>query len=175
MSETGSLVQRVGALAAGPARKAETSTLKPRSIAFGVFELDVATLELRKEGRLIHLRHQPVRVLRLLIERVGQLVTRAEITDTLWPDAEVDVDVEQGVNHCMKEIRAALGDRPDSPRFIQTLPRRGYRFLMEVRDIAASSGASTAPRPSISRDPADKRAEPLPEDPDQSLSDGRFE
>lgn len=112
------------------------ATLKPKAriLAFGVFELDVSTAELRKQGRLIHLRWQPVRVLVMLLERAGALVTRREITGALWPD-DLDVDVEQGLNHCMKEIRAALGDRAESPRYVQTLPRRGYRFLGEVRDL----------------------------------------
>ena len=97
-------------------------------LAFANFELDVTTGELRREGRLIHLRPQAVAVLRLLLERAGALVTRYEITNALWPE-DLDVDVEQGLNHCMKEVRAALNDRAESPRFIQTLPRRGYRFL----------------------------------------------
>ena len=175
MSETGSSVQRVGVLAVEPSRKAEVSTARPESVAFGVFELDATTGELRKEGRLIRLRHQPVRVLRLLLGRAGQLVTRAEITETLWPDDEVDVDVEQGVNHCLKEIRAALGDRPDSPRFIQTLPRRGYRFLMEVRAVGAAPKATPDPAAARERGPADEPGRVPPEEPDQSLSDGRFE
>jgi len=111
---------------------------RPRLLTFGVFELDTTTGELRKEGRLIHLRHQPVGVLRMLLDRAGELVTRREITEALWPE-DIDVDVEQGLNHCMKEIRAALGDRPESPRFIQTLPRRGYRFLVDVHDGRDSS------------------------------------
>lgn len=120
-------------------------------LCFSNFELDVATGELRREGRLIHLRPQAVGVLRLLLEKSGGLVTRQEITSVLWPD-DVDVDVEQGLNHCMKEVRAAIGDRPDSPRFIQTLPRRGYRFLGGVyRRIPAATAArpeSQAPLPS---------------------------
>lgn len=112
---------------------ATTVRPRPQLLRFGTFELDVTTGELRKEGRLIHLRHQPVQVLRLLLERSGGLVTRREITSALWPD-DLDVDVEQGLNHCMKEIRAALGDRAESPRFVQTLPRRGYRFVAEVHD-----------------------------------------
>ncbi|MBK5256548.1 MAG: winged helix-turn-helix domain-containing protein [Vicinamibacteria bacterium] len=131
---------------------------KPQIFRFGIFELDVTTGELRRDGRLIHLRHQPAQVLRLLLERAGTLVTRTEITGALWPD-DLDVDVEQGLNHCMKEIRAALGDRSESPRFVQTLPRRGYRFLGEVHDYrpqcreeslakeAAEERAPVAPRP----------------------------
>jgi DNA-binding winged helix-turn-helix (wHTH) protein len=104
---------------------------EPSILRFGIFELHVATGELRKEGRLVHLRHQSVGVLTLLLLRAGELVTRHEITSAIWPD-DIDIDVEQGLNHCMKEIRVALNDRPESPRFIQTLPRRGYRFLVDV-------------------------------------------
>ncbi len=134
---------------------------RPRLLAFGVFELDTSTGELRKEGRLIHLRHQPVGVLRMLLEKAGELVTRRELTDALWPDG-IDVDVEQGLNHCMKEIRAALGDRPESPRFIQTLPRRGYRFLVGVhegRDARAlpepppEEGGGAEPEPAAAATP----------------------
>ena len=140
---------------------------RPRLFTFGVFELDAITGELRREGRLVRLRHQPVTVLRRLLEHAGDLVTRRELTEALWPD-DVDVDVEQGLNHCMKEIRAALGDRPDSPRFIQTLPRRGYRFLLEVR------ADSREPRVIIEPAPSPKTALPDP-DADPGLIDGRFE
>ena len=98
----------------------------------------------------------------MLAERSGELVTRAEITDALWPQ-DLDVDVEQGLNHCIKEIRAALGDKAESPRYVQTLPRRGYRMLAEVQGLrglppaapsdemrveaeAAGSGHREAPR-----------------------------
>ncbi len=126
---------------------------RPRLLAFGVFELDTSTGELRKEGRLIHLRHQPVGVLRMLLEKAGELVTRRELTDALWPDG-IDVDVEQGLNHCMKEIRAALGDRPESPR--------GYRFLVGVhegRDARAlpepppEEGGGAEPEPAAAATP----------------------
>ena len=136
-------------------------------LAFANFELDVTTGELRREGRLIHLRPQAVAVLRLLLERAGALVTRYEITNALWPE-DLDVDVEQGLNHCMKEIRAALGDSPESPRFIQTLPRRGYRFLLEVR------ADSREPRAILEPAPSPRTALPDP-DADPGLIDGRFE
>jgi len=103
---------------------------------FGVFDLDTKTGELRKEGRLVHLRNQPFQVLSVLLDRAGELVTRDEIKAALWAD-NVDVDVEQGLNYCVKEIRSALGDNADAPRFIQTLPRRGYRFLADVRRAGA--------------------------------------
>ena len=148
----------------------------PRLLTFGVFELDAKTGELRKEGRLLHLRHQPVNVLRLLLERPGDLVTRHEITEALWPD-DVDVDVEQGLNHCMKEIRAALGDSPDSPRFIQTLPRRGYRFLPEVHASGRNPGGPAPdPPPPPPLEPSRPRRVPVDDpDADPGLGDGRFE
>jgi DNA-binding winged helix-turn-helix (wHTH) protein len=133
MSDFPDPVQRVGVTVA--AFNDERDGARPRRVVFrfGIFELDVRTGELRKQGRLVHLRHQPVNVLRMLLERPGDLVTRRDITTALWPD-DVDIDVEQGLNHCMKEIRAALGDRHDSPRFIETLSRRGYRFLGDVHE-----------------------------------------
>lgn len=109
---------------------------------FGVFDLDTKTGELRKGGRLVHLRNQPFQVLSLLLERAGDLVTRDEIKAALWAD-NVDVDVEQGLNYCVKEIRSALGDNAESPRFIQTLPRRGYRFLGDVRRVGAPDRPET--------------------------------
>ncbi|MEO8501620.1 MAG: winged helix-turn-helix domain-containing protein, partial [Vicinamibacteria bacterium] len=123
MTEIVSPLQRVGVVERIFEPRVVAMRPRPRLLTFGVFELDTTTGELRKEGRLIHLRHQPVGVLRMLLEKAGELVTRREITEALWAD-DIDVDVEQGLNHCMKEIRAALGDRPESPRFIQTLPRR---------------------------------------------------
>jgi len=167
MSETASPVQRVGVRERDFEALMAPAPPRPRLLTFGVFELDAVTGELRREGRLVRLRHQPAIVLRLLLERAGDLVTRRELTEALWPD-DVDVDVEQGLNHCMKEIRSALGDRPDSPRFIQTLPRRGYRFLLEVRTDGREARVIIEPAP------PPKTALPDP-DADPGLIDGRFE
>ena len=109
---------------------------------FGVFDLDTKTGELRREGRRVHLRNQPFQVLSVLLDRAGDLVTREEIKTSLWAD-NVDVDVEQGLNYCIKEIRSALGDNAEAPRFIQTLPRRGYRFMGDVRRVGASNRPET--------------------------------
>ena len=146
-AEIAAAVSRLQSLGAGKAARpgsesSERPATHPRILRFGIFELDTRTLELRREGRLIHLRLQSVQVLKLLLERSGELVTRGEITDALWPD-DVDVDVEQGLNHCVKEIRVALGDTPDAPRYLQTLPRRGYRMLVGVQEIR-DSGADAA-------------------------------
>ncbi|MEO8359621.1 MAG: winged helix-turn-helix domain-containing protein [Vicinamibacteria bacterium] len=98
---------------------------------FGIFELDTRTGELRKEGRLVRLRNQPFKVLCMLLDRAGELVSRDAIKGALWADT-VDVDVEQGLNYCVKEIRSTLGDNAESPVYVQTLPRRGYRFMATV-------------------------------------------
>ena len=100
-------------------------------IRFGVFELNVTTEELRKSGTLIRLAPQPLKLLALLARRSGQVVTREEIQKTLW-GGETYVDFEQGMNHCVKQIRNALSDSADTPLYIETVPRRGYRFLAPV-------------------------------------------
>src|SRR5215831_18925358 len=100
-------------------------------LVFGGFELNAATGELRQKGDLVRLAPQPFRVLELLVRRGGDLVTRAEIRAHVWA-GDTFVDFEQGLNFCIRQIREVLGDTADAPRFIETLPRRGYRFLMPV-------------------------------------------
>jgi Tol biopolymer transport system component/DNA-binding winged helix-turn-helix (wHTH) protein len=100
-------------------------------LRFGVIELDLKTGELRKAGTLIHLPPQPFKILALLASRPGQLVTREEIQQQIW-GSETFVDFELGLNAAIKSIRDVLGDNPEAPRYIQTLPRRGYRFVYPV-------------------------------------------
>ena len=100
-------------------------------LRFGVFELDTATWELRKSGSLVKLQPEPFKVLWLLASHAGQLVTREEICKKLWGD-ETFVDFEHGLNTCIAQIRDVLGDDAKSPHFIETLPRRGYRFVATV-------------------------------------------
>jgi DNA-binding winged helix-turn-helix (wHTH) protein len=106
-------------------------------LRFDVFELDARTLELRRRGVPVALRPQPARLLAYMAERPGVLVTREELRAALWP-AGTFVRFDQGLNSCMRQVRAALGDRPERPRFIETLTRRGYRFLMPVSKSVAS-------------------------------------
>src|SRR5215475_1797733 len=101
-------------------------------IRFGEFEIDTAAGELRKSGQLVSLPPQPFRVLALLVRRAGQPVTREEIREEIWGDQTV-VDFERGLNFAINKIRSALGDSADSPTYIQTLPRRGYRFVCHVQ------------------------------------------
>lgn len=124
---------------------------------FGVFDFNAATLELHKrdthgDERAVRLRPQSLKLLKLLVARPGQLLTRDEINRQLW-EGDVYVDFEQGVNHCVKQLRAALGDSADTPRFIETLPRRGYRFIAPVEQVAdAAPPDSDASRRNRSHD-----------------------
>ena len=99
---------------------------------FGVFEVDLRARELRKQGLKIKLQEQPFQVLVLLLQHAPELVTRNELKNKLWP-ADTFVDFDQGVNKAITKIREALGDSADNPRFIETLPRRGYRFISPVQ------------------------------------------
>lgn len=111
----------------------------PGVLRFGPFELHPGPGELRHHGDLVKLAPQPLKVLEILVGRSGHIVTRTEIRDHVWC-GDTFVDFEQGLNFCIRQIREALGDTADAPRFIETLPRRGYRFLMPV----SSSGARQA-------------------------------
>ncbi len=122
--------------AAPPVPQADSAAL----LRFGLFELDRAAGELRREGRVVRLQPQPFKILVLLATRSGQVVTREEIRREVWGE-ETFIDFDQGLGFCLTQIRAALGDSAQAPRYIQTLPRRGYRFLLPVeaepRPVAA--------------------------------------
>src|ERR1700748_2455389 len=105
-----------------------------RRYRFGVFEADATTAELRRKGVRIKLHSQPFQVLVMLLERPGELLTREEISRELWPDGTF-VDYEHGVNSAVNRIREALGDTASNPRFVETLARRGYRFVAPVERI----------------------------------------
>src|SRR4026209_1628622 len=100
-------------------------------LRFSSFELDLPSGELRKAGVLVGLQEQSLKVLVELLERPGDLVTREQLRQRLWPNGTF-VDFEHGLNAVINRLRAALGDSADSPRFIQTVPRRGYRFIGPV-------------------------------------------
>ena len=142
----------------------------PSSLRFGDFLLDPKGGELRKAGHRIKLQPQPFKVLSILASRPGEAVTREEIQQQVW-GGETFVDFERGLNVCVQQIRAALGDDPDRPRFVETLPKRGYRFLASVErvegtDTAARSisyaqgadGASVAVASAVSRGSAARRS-----------------
>src|SRR5215467_1815412 len=99
-------------------------------IRFSTFEVDLWAYELRKGGLRLKLTGQPFQVLAILLEQPGTVVTREEFQKRLWPDTFVDVD--HNLNTAINKIREALGDSSENPRFVETLPRRGYRFIAEV-------------------------------------------
>jgi DNA-binding winged helix-turn-helix (wHTH) protein len=111
-----------------------------RRYRFGTFEADAATGELRRQGLRVKLNAQPFQVLLMLLERPGALLTREEISAELWPDGTF-VDYEHGVNSAVNRIREAIGDSASNPRFIETLARRGYRFIAPVEQIAGNGAA----------------------------------
>src|ERR1700693_246440 len=103
----------------------------PAILRFSVFEVDVRAGEVRKQGVRIKLQEQPFQVLTILLHRPGEVVTREELRSQIWP-ADTFVDFDNSLNTSINKLREALGDSADSPRFIQTLPRRGYRFIAPV-------------------------------------------
>src|SRR6266849_10119367 len=106
-------------------------TQAPTILRFGVLEVDVRAGELRRQGVRIKLQEQPFQVLTQLLKRPGEVVTREELRAQLWP-SDTFVDFDNGLNTSINKLREALGDSADSPRFIETLPRRGYRFIAPV-------------------------------------------
>ncbi|MEO8127124.1 MAG: winged helix-turn-helix domain-containing protein, partial [Bryobacteraceae bacterium] len=104
------------------------------SLRFDVFQLDVGTRELRRHGSLIRLQDKPFELLKLLLETPGEAVSREVICRRLW-GSETFVEFDDSLNHAVRKLREALGDSVDAPRFIETLPRQGYRFLGDLQFI----------------------------------------
>ena len=121
-----------------------------RVIRFGVFEVDLRAGELRNSGLKIKLQEQPFQVLEMLLRRPGDVVTREELQKAVWP-ADTFVDFDRGLNKAVNKIREALGDSADNPRLVETLPRRGYRFIAPV-DVDA--GAEPSPGPANAGPPS---------------------
>jgi DNA-binding winged helix-turn-helix (wHTH) protein len=109
-----------------------------RLIRFGIFEVDLRAGEVYEHGVRTKLQQQPFQVLAMLLEHAGDVVTREELRHRLWPE-DTFVDFDQGLNKAVKKIRQALGDSPNSPRFIETLPKRGYRFIASVESRKETS------------------------------------
>jgi Tol biopolymer transport system component/DNA-binding winged helix-turn-helix (wHTH) protein len=118
----------------------------PSLFRFGVFELDGRTGELRKHGVRLKIQDQPFQVLQVLLERPGELVSREELQSKIWAH-DTFVDFDQSLNRAINKVREALGDAAGAPRFIETLPRRGYRFIAPVESPAEPGPIEAAPRP----------------------------
>jgi len=118
-------------------------------VRFGTFEVNLHSHELRKHGMRIRLEEKPFQILELLLERAGHVVTRRALREKLWPDTVVGY--EHGLNTAVNKLRDLLGDSAQSPRFVETLPRLGYRFIASVvkPGKAAAAAKRNAPRPSL--------------------------
>src|SRR6516225_3016579 len=113
------------------------SNPRARMVRFATFEADLSAGELRKGGVKIKVHGQPFEVLAMLLEQPGEIVPREELKQKLWP-TDTFVDFDHGVNTAIKRLREALGDSAENPRFVETIPRRGYRFIAPIEPLAAS-------------------------------------
>jgi cholera toxin transcriptional activator len=146
-----------------------TSSSTARIIRFGIFEVDLSAGELRKNGRRVRLQEQPFQILVLLLGRPGEVVTREELRQKLWA-ADTFVDFDHSLNTAIKKVREALGDSATSPRYVETIARRGYRFLASVerplasedRTAKAADSASGIPLESAVADMHPELEIPLP-------------
>src|SRR6266702_4643610 len=130
---------------------------RPLRVCFGEFEMDEHAGELRKEGIKVRLQEQPLQILQILLEHPGEVVTREDLRKRIWP-SDTFVDFDHGINNAIKRLREALGDTAETPRFVETLPRRGYRFICctEVPKKTAArriQSLAVLPLENLSRDP----------------------
>ncbi len=143
----------------------------PQTIRFDSFELDIGNRELLKRGHKVKLQPRPFDVLQLLVENAGRIVTREEIRERIW-DADTFVDFERSINFAINQVRAALKDDPESPRFIETVPKRGYRFIAAIE--TAGGGVLDVPNrpvlvarmPVVTEELTPEQALPDSEEPD---------
>jgi TolB-like protein/DNA-binding winged helix-turn-helix (wHTH) protein/Tfp pilus assembly protein PilF len=132
------------------------SPAKPYIVSFGAYEFSLDSGELRKEGMRLRLEGQPVAILQMLLDRPGELVTREELLKKLWPE-DTFVDFEHSLNAAVKRLRAALNDSADKPHYIETLARRGYRFIAPVNAAGTEAGSVASvvtPTPAVAQTPA---------------------
>src|SRR5437667_5458974 len=123
------------------------------NVRFGAFELDENAGELRREGVKVRLQEQPLQILQILLQRPGEIVTREELRQNVWP-SDTFVDFDHGINNAIKRLREALGDTAETPHYIETLPRRGYRFLGKIeRETPKFRSLAVLPLENLSRDP----------------------
>src|SRR5580658_8082218 len=114
-------------------------------VRFGLFEFDPATGDLRRQGTPVGLQSQPGKVLSILLEHAGEIVTREALRTSVW-GVETFVDFDGGLNFCIAQIRSVLGDSAESPRFVKTIPKRGYQFVAPVSQVAPAPAEALAPR-----------------------------
>lgn len=127
--------------------------------SFSTFAFESGALELRREGRRVAIEPQPARALAVLVARAGEVVTREEMRQAIWGD-QTHVDYDRGLAYCISQVRLALGDSAEQPRFVQTLPKRGFRFIAPVAAEAPRASAAAAPSgpPAQVQDPGEPAA-----------------
>src|SRR5947209_10810470 len=112
------------------------TAIKTRGMVhFGEFELDAAAGQLYRKGAKLRLQEQPCQILQILLQRPGEVVTREELQQKIWP-SDTFVDFDHGINNAIKRLREALGDTAETPLYIETFPRRGYRFIGNIEPVA---------------------------------------
>src|SRR2546426_2958388 len=123
------------------------------TVRFGIFELDADAGELRKQGTRMKLQEQPLQMLQVLLQRPGEVVTREELQQKIWP-SDTFVDFDHGINNAIKRLREALGDAAETPHYIETLPRRGYRFIGKIEcEALRMRSLAVLPLENLSHDP----------------------
>lgn len=137
----------------------QTPTNGSQRLGFGLFEADLSARELYKRGVVLHLQDKPFQILTIFLERPGEAVSREELSTSLWPDGTC-VDFDEGLNTAIKKLRFALGDSADTPTFIETIPRRGYRFVAPVTTLHIPS--AEPPTSGERQQPSDAAPVPSP-------------
>src|SRR5215470_17740646 len=128
-----------------------------RVLRFAAFEVEVRAGEVRKHGVRIKLQDQPFRLLQILLEHRGEVVTREELQRQIWP-ADTFVDFDRGLNNAVKRLREALGDSAETPRYVETLSKRGYRFIAPVNRQLSNGDSAASDRGSVFVTPAPTRS-----------------
>lgn len=146
-----------------------SATAKARTFRFGIFELDEASGELRKQGRRLRLQAQPCQVLLMVLERAGEIVSRDEVRHRLWPEGTY-VDFDHSLNTAVNKLRETLSDPASNPRFIETIPRRGYRFLAPVEVLEMADARPEVLESAVPSSPAGARTEVAVDDPSAASS-----
>src|SRR5271156_3989122 len=131
-------------MAAGQVEPITPPASSSRKVRAGLFEIDLASGQLHKNGRRLPLQEQPFRVLAVLLECPGEVVTRQQLQARLWP-ADTYVGFDEGLNTAIRKLRVLFGDSADNPRFIETIPRRGYRFIAPVSELPNRNGSAEPP------------------------------
>src|SRR5205807_7637266 len=131
----------------------QAATITRAAIRFGDFELNVTAGELYRNGSKLRLQEQPLQILQILAARPGEIVNREELRQKIWP-SDTFVDFDHGINNAIKRLREALGDTAETPRYVETLPRRGYRFIGKIEcDAPRMRSLAVLPLENLSHDP----------------------